>query len=296
MSARVRLAALLAAALGAASGCLTLDSLLYNPVPVDGYHWDEADPNLDGELTDPHPSVVPAADRQEGFVAADGDQIHWVFAHRAGARGTILYSHGNNRNLGRYWDRVERLWEHGFQVLVYDYPGFGRSTGSPDEASVFAAAEAVIELLSTLPDVDPARVWFLGYSLGAAPSFAMAVRGARGELPVAPVGVISEAAFCSTEALVQDGSFLDLDGDYLVENALDNCARMAELERPTLVIHGAADSFIVVRHAETLHGLAIAPSTLWVVPGGHHSDLPLVAGDEYDARVIDFVQTTAAAP
>jgi hypothetical protein len=51
--------------------------------------------------------------------------------------------------------------------------------------------------------------------------------------------VISEATFCSVEALVQDGRFLDLAPGYLAESRFDNCARIAELgEMPVLVIHG----------------------------------------------------------
>ena len=45
----------------------TLDSFLFNPRRVDAYRWDEADGNLAGELSDPHPSIVPASDRVEGF-------------------------------------------------------------------------------------------------------------------------------------------------------------------------------------------------------------------------------------
>lgn len=279
---------LAALALAALPSC-SLDAFLFSPRKVDEYHWDQADPNLDGELTDPHPSIVTPPDRSEGLLAsAHGEQIHWVFAHHASPLATIVYSHGTSRNIGRYWDRVERMWSHGFSVLIYDYPGYGRSTGTPTEAGVIAAGEAALAHALTLADVDPARVILMGYSLGGGPTYALAAEAAEGRGP--PIAaVISESTFCSVEALVQDGSFLDLTGSYFANAHFDNCARIAELSVPVLLIHGLADDFVVPHHEEMLADHARMPPRTLLVPGAHHSDVPLVAGDTYDQALLDFV-------
>src|SRR5262245_55129872 len=69
------------------AGCQNLDSFFYSPRhPDNGYDFDGIDPDLDGDLTDPHPSIVPAADREEGMLALDdGTQIHYVLARHPGA-------------------------------------------------------------------------------------------------------------------------------------------------------------------------------------------------------------------
>lgn len=277
-----------------ASGC-SLDSFLFSPRRVDGYRWDEIDPSLDGELTEDHPSIVPASDRTEGFLDAGGNEIHWVYAHRDAAIATVVYSHGRSRNLGRYWDRVERLWEHGYSVLIYDYPGFGRSTGSPDEPGVMAAARGALDLVITLPDVDPDRIVLLGYSLGGGPTYELAALAARGEAP-AVRAVISESTFCSVAALVEDGSFLDLAPGYFAESRFDNCARIAELAVPVLLIHGRADDFVVFRNAEMLRDAAMAAPTTLFVEGAQHSDVPLIAGDAYDRAIDDHIAAALAGP
>lgn len=284
----------LASLLLAVPGC-TLDSFLFNGRAVDEYRWDEADPQLAGELTDPHPSIVPAADRSEGFLEIEGARIHWVFARRDAPIATIVYSHGNRWHLGRYWDRVERMWSRGHSVLIYDYPGYGRSTGSTTEAGVLAAAEAALDHARTLPGVDPDRVIVFGYSLGGGPAYHLAGRAARGDGP--PVrALISESTFCSVEALVQDGSFLDLAPGYFASARLDNCARIAELgPMPVLVMHGLADDFVVPRHAEMLRARAAAPPTMFLVPGADHSELPRIDGAGYDAA-IDAHVAAALAP
>jgi hypothetical protein len=270
-------------------GC-ALDSFLFSGKPVPEYRWDEADPNIDGELTDPHPSIVPAADRSEGFLDIEGARIHWVFARREGATTTILYSHGTSRNIGRYWDRVERLWSDGYSVLIYDYPGYGLSTGTTTEAGVLAAGRASLEHLLTLPGVDPDRIVVYGYSLGGGPTYDLAGRAARGEGPEV-AALISESTFCSVEALVQDGSFLDLAPGYFANARFDNCARIAELEIPVLIVHGLADDYVVPRHATMLRDRALREPATYFVEGAGHSNLPLVAGEAYDEEIDAFLSS-----
>lgn len=265
-------------------GCLQIERFFFAAQPVDEYRWDdEAPPELDGDLSDPHASLVPASDRVEGFVAlADGSEVHWVFARRAGATATILYSHGNGPHLGRFWDRVERLWEMGFHVLVYDYPGFGRSTGTPSEPGLYAAIDALWEeVVPTLVEIDPARTVLLGHSLGAGPTFHLAARTAR--LGRRPAGVIAESAWCSIEAQVQDGAFLDLPRELLSHLEIDNCARIGELGRdlPVTLLHGTGDRVTPPRQALLLEAAASGPVELVWIDGAGHADLPNVAGDRY---------------
>jgi dienelactone hydrolase len=67
--------------------------------------------------------------------------------------------------------------------LIYDCPGYGRSSGSPSEEGIFAAAQAALQHLVTLPDVDADRVLLMGYSLGGGPTYELASRSARREAP-----------------------------------------------------------------------------------------------------------------
>jgi pimeloyl-ACP methyl ester carboxylesterase len=268
-------------------GCMSLDSFLFNPESVDEYHWDEVDPQLDGELTDAHPSVIGPDDRFEGFTEAGGQAVHYVFARRPGATDTIFYSHGNRKHLGRYWDRVELMWQLGYHVMVYDYPGFGRSEGEPTEVGIYDSAATVLDLLPTMPEVDTTRVWFFGYSLGGAPTYELAARAENGHA-LAPLGIIGEAIFCSVATLVQDGAFLDIPPSYVASFEFDNCAKAQTVTVPVLIIHGAEDSFLVPRHAQLLAD-RIAENELVIVPGAEHSDIPLVAGSAYNEWLRGFI-------
>jgi len=270
-----------------ASGCLTVDGFFFRPSePTDGYDFESGDdPDLDGSLTDPHPSTIGPAQRVEGFEDSPHGRIHWIFARQDGPADAILYSHGNSDHLGRYWDRVERLHALGFHVLIYDYPGYGLSEGEPSEAGTFDAAQVALERLAAQPDVE--RIALYGYSLGGAPTYEMAARSERGEAPEV-FAVASEAAWCSVQDLLQDGAQVNVPGHYATRLTMDSCARVAELERlPLLILHGTEDSTITVRHLDLLAGSARGLEVRTErVEGASHNDLPNVA-EGYDGWILE---------
>jgi alpha-beta hydrolase superfamily lysophospholipase len=277
---RITIAALLL------SGCIDAGAFFFAPRRLDReYRWDEIDPALDGDISEPHASIVGPGDRDEGFLDVDGLAVHWVIARRPGATDAILYSHGNGVHLGHYWDRVERLWELGFTVLIYDYPGYGRSEGDPTEAGVYAAGQAALERLA---EEDVERIWLYGFSIGGAPTYELAARSERGEAPDV-AGLISEGTFCSAEDLLEDGTQVGIDGHFITRVSLDNCARMRELtDTPALIMHGTEDFVVLVRHAALLREAAIdTPVTVRIIDGGTHLDVPLA--DSYDEWVVDHI-------
>ncbi len=273
-----------------ASGCVDAGSFFFAPRKVDGYDFDGTDPQLAGDLEPAHPSIVGPENRREGFVHTADGAIHWVLAVQPGASDAILYSHGNAVHLGRYWDWVERLWSMGFTVMIYDYPGYGESDGSPSEEGVFAAGQAVLEQLASMPEAENARLWLYGYSLGGAPTFELAARAERGDAP-AVTGMIGESVWCSVQDILQDSAEVDVPGSYFTRLVMDNCARMRELTTtPVMLMHGTADGVIPIRHLTLLEEADVAaPLTVHRVAGAGHTDLPLVAGPDYDDWVESFV-------
>ncbi|GAB4210665.1 MAG: hypothetical protein OHK0013_31530 [Sandaracinaceae bacterium] len=271
----------LATAVALLGACLSIDTFFFAARRVDGYRFDEADPEMDGDLSSPHPSIVPPELREEGFVTSDeGDTIHWVLARRPeAARGTVLFSHGNGPHLGRFWDRAELLWQLGFQVLLYDYPGFGRSSGSPSESGMYAAARATFAMLASRPDVDPTRLVLYGHSLGGAPTFELAARVRAAALGPRPAAVVGENVWCSMQEMIADGAFLDLPRELLSDLRFDNCAALASLRGArVLLLHGDRDRIVTLRQLELLVASAAEPPEVHVVSGAGHVDVAIYGG------------------
>ena len=101
--------------------------------------------------------------------SVNGDKIHGWYLPRDGAKSVFLYAHGNAGNLShRGYDAVVWSNELNVAVLMYDYPGFGKSTGSPTEAGCYAAADAMWNWLIQEKKYEPKNVLPFGKSLGSA--------------------------------------------------------------------------------------------------------------------------------
>ncbi len=65
----------------------------------------------------------------------DGERLHgWFAAARGPALARILLCHGNAGNVGDRVAHLELLTRAGFDVLAFDYRGYGRSTGRPSDS------------------------------------------------------------------------------------------------------------------------------------------------------------------
>jgi fermentation-respiration switch protein FrsA (DUF1100 family) len=218
-----------------------------------------------------------------------GDRVAWVFARRPGnaPRLTLLFCHGNKYNIAEYWPRVETLWQAGFDVLTFDYRGFGKSTGTSSEATMRADSEAALAELRTRGVADSALA-IHGFSLGGVCAIHLAARVVR------PRALIVEAAFTSAGDLVRTGTVLDVPGGWLMRDPYDNLAAIRLVTAPTMILHGDADTFLPFRFGEALFAAATsAPLKALVrVPGANHTDIPerLVQPAPYGALVHQFAQ------
>lgn len=96
-------------------------------------------------------------------------------ADRAKVHSTILFSHGGTVDLGNLCNFLFTMGQRlCCNVLVYDYSGFGQSSGTPTEKAVYADAETVLGLLQHKYGVPPEQVVLYGQSLGTAPTLHLA--------------------------------------------------------------------------------------------------------------------------
>ena len=79
---------------------------------------------------------------------ADGERLHGYLIR---AQGTPLAHaisfHGAGGNVGERLDLGRKLASEGLEVLLFDYRGYGLSTGTPSEAGLRADARAALAAL-----------------------------------------------------------------------------------------------------------------------------------------------------
>lgn len=281
-----RLALVIACAL--LGGCVTLDSYMFGPTRVDHY-LDPADMDSGWAVR----FIIPESLYQQvELTSSGGNRICGYLVEPDGLHPfentvTVLYCHGNSDNINRFWGRVERLWEAGFRVFIFDYQGYGLSEGSPSGEAFFADGRAALEYVRGLPGVDTTRLVYYGYSVG---SFVATYLAADS---IAPAALMLEAPPASVTALVREGTVLEVPGSFVVDMDFDNERRIPLVGAPVLLMQGLADTYLLPeRHARRIINAArgfTELDTVWVT-GAEHHNLPETMGAEYQRVVSDFVE------
>jgi pimeloyl-ACP methyl ester carboxylesterase len=75
---------------------------------------------------------------------------------------TLLYTHGNAEDLGDVFGMADAWQNEGFGVMAYDFPGYGRSSGTPLESTCEEAIEAAWSHLTISKGIAPSRIIIVG--------------------------------------------------------------------------------------------------------------------------------------
>lgn len=224
-------------------------------------------------------SVTYSTPAQQGVRAedvevttADGSRLHGWFLPAVGAtKGTVLHLHGNAANVSNHLPLVSWLPARGYNVLMIDYRGFGKSKGKPSLDGIVDDAVAALAYLRTRPDVDSTRLIVLGQSIGGATALRMLARDSAG-MRLA----IIDSAFASYRGIARDATagsplapIAALTVGLLPAADKDPITALKSIRVPLIFVHGARDSIIAAVNSERLH--AAAPgSQNWSVPDAMH--------------------------
>jgi fermentation-respiration switch protein FrsA (DUF1100 family) len=214
------------------------------------------------------------------FLAEDGVKLHGWFARRDSAIATLVISHGNAGNLSHRLPVIKTFRDLGFNVFLYDYRGYGRSEGSPDETGVYRDGRAAFDYVINRTDVDPTNVILFGTSLGGAVAVDVAL-----DRPAA--GLILESTFSSATDVART-AYPFLPAQFLLRSKFDSAEKIRSIHIPLLVLHGDRDRIIPISLGRKLFEAANEPKTFFVVPGADHNDIFWVGGRAYLEQIRNF--------
>lgn len=208
------------------------------------------------------------------FPAPDGSRLHgWFIRSSSPGKGTVLHLHGNAANISNHLPLVAWLPAQGFNVLMFDYRGFGKSQGKPTLDGVVQDARAALNALRARADVDPNRIVVYGHSLGGATALRLLAED-RGGVRLA----IIESAFDRYRGIARDaagpglGTVLSPLIAGLPDTASDPIAVLARIDVPLVFIHGTDDRVIPIAHGERLFAAAREPKRWIKVTGAGHME------------------------
>lgn len=214
----------------------------------------------------------------------DGTKIHAWYLPCDGAVGAIHFSHGNGGNLSHRDEGIHRLRDSFRRsILIYDYPGYGKSEGTPTEAGVYAAGTAAWQWLQE--KYPPNRIVLFGESLGGGVAVTLANRHEC-------EGLVLFSTFTSLPKAAK-AKMPWLPCETLMSNRFDNEAKLPGIRRPVFIAHGDADEVIPFEHSHRLFELANEPKRFRIRPGGTHN-MPFDPAICEEAR--QFLDSTRSMP
>ena len=190
----------------------------------------------------------------------------------------LLFTHGNGELIDYWPEEFEEPRQAGMAVLLLEYPGYGRSDGSPSEASIGEAVLAAYDWAQQQPHLDKSRVIPYGRSLGGG---AATIVAARRAVPA----LILESSFSSVAAFAAGFGA----PRFLVRDPFDSVAVVKAFTGPILILHGDRDDIVPPHHARVL-AEAAGNATLKFLPCGHN-DCPRPW-----AEIQDFLDRHALLP
>ncbi len=199
---------------------------------------------------------------------------------------SVLYFHGNGEVAPDYDGVAPFFHQFGMNLFVADYRGYSASDGAPSFAALVADAHPVLDYLHRLLDNEgfAGSRFLMGRSLGAHPAIELAARR-----PDRLSGLVIESGAGNLHRLVRYfGGEPEGPAAELVEL---HGRKIAAIDMPVLIIHGADDQLIAVEHAIEFHAaLTTTEKELVIIPGAGHNDIMWVGFQPYFESLAGFVR------
>ena len=235
------------------------------------------------------PSRYPAGDwsptglefEDAWFTSADGTQLHGWYVPCQRPQATILFAHGIRGNVATIAPQLTDFCaRHRACVMVFDYRGYGRSEGTPNESGLYQDVAAARDWLARREGIHPQDIVLMGRSIGAAVMVDVAARdGAR--------GLILESAFTSLPDVIEEHTF-GIAIDWLMFCQFDSIEKVRHYHGPLLMCHGEQDSVIPHRQGRSLFAAANEPKRFVTIAGADHQDPP---DENWHRKLDEFLHT-----
>lgn len=217
----------------------------------------------------------------EVFLDVPGGKIHAWFIPAKKERGVVLFCHGNAGNISHRLQTIEMLHSLGMSIMIFDYQGYGKSSGKPGEENTYQDALAAWKYLVDHKKIDPEKIFIFGRSLGGAVAAHLASR-------TRPAGVILESTFTSARDIASD-LFFFLPVRLLSRFDYDTLGRLGRISSPVMIIHSPDDEIIPYSHGRKLYDSAREPRYFTLIHGGHNTGF-FESKEHYLAQLDEFFQ------
>jgi len=229
-----------------------------------------------------HPEEFRLQYKEAFFDTEDGELLHGWFFPAEKDSPVILHFHGNAGNISHRLDLIQPLLRKGFSVFLFDYRGFGKSSGRPSETGLYRDGIAAWAYLVEKEKIAPERIVLHGHSIGAAVAIEVA-------LQKKVRGLVIESAFTSTKDMAKTLALFALVSPVLPAH-YNNLEKISRVPFPMLIIHGERDEIVPFSMGQKLFESAAEPKFLYPVKDAGHNDVLIVGGEKYFKVFAEFAR------
>lgn len=173
----------------------------------------------------------------------------------------VIFAHGNGELIDFWPEALRPFTRLGAGVLLVEYPGYGRSEGTPTQQSITETFIAAYDRLTARKNVDPSRIILVGRSIGGGAICQLTAKRSS-------AAIILMSSFTSARSFA---SKYFVPG-FCVRDPFDNQAVIRNYPGPVLVIHGKKDEMIPYSHGIALSQAAKHGKLITYNSG--HNDCP----------------------
>jgi len=230
-------------------------------------------PTVEAKITET-PSSLGYTFESVSINTADNETLHGWFVPATDAKGTILFFHGNAGNISHRLAYLPMFQQLKLNLFIFDYRGYGKSSGSPSETGTYHDALAAWMYLTDIRGISPDEIVLYGESLGGAIAAWLATQHHSAMLILA-------STFTSIPDLAQT-IYPFLPVRWIARFEYDTLKYLNSIDRPVFIAHSPHDEIIPFTHSERLFKHANEPKQLLVLANGHNDGFIFMRKDWID--------------
>ncbi|TGK07070.1 alpha/beta hydrolase [Leptospira semungkisensis] len=198
----------------------------------------------------------------------DGEKIYGLFFPAKGpSKGTVLYFHGNAGSLRSWGGVAEDFVPRGWDLLMTDYRGYGKSRARLTEKGMYEDAEKWYSYLQTHKAKKENEILIYGRSIGTGVALDLGTK-------TYPAYILLETPYTSIADLARE--FYPFVPSWFLSFALDSKKKIEKVKSPITIFHGDQDEIVPFEQGQALFQIATQAgkdAKFVRIEGGNHNNL-----------------------
>lgn len=202
----------------------------------------------------------------------------WLISDSINPKGTIVFFHGNSGSLFSQFQFILPFLKKEYNVFIFDYSGFGYSTGKAKQKDIIIDGTSIIKYVSK--EINETNdIIIYGQSYGGQ----LAIASYLESKCINIKGIVIEGTFSSYKNIAKYNS--GFFGKIFTKNAINANELVKSLNIPILVVHSEDDDIIPFSMGEEIYKNANIPKD-FISINGKHCFGPILYLDEIESKML----------